>query len=533
VSPFLALLLLFSAPGAFAAGTVDAIGSGEDRYRQGDFTAALGAAEFALEERPGSPSAMRLKARSLIGLRRFSQARATAIAALKRDSNDVDALKSYAFASLHGGAFEPARNSVTHLRRIAPNDAQVYVLDAVIAEKLGSPKRVAENLRWAVRLDPKRFTGLQEASKAGMPLFDPNAPASHLLLSGIKRKEGSGVPWRFVILGLIAIAGVGTLFHFFGSTLEEGTLVPEPSPVGAGASMTSGEFKNPYAEEKPLEKLLANRYRLDYTIGRGGMGKVWEGIDRGGGDRKIAVKQMTALSGEHARKMRELYLKEAKLLEGLQHPNIVRLLDTLDLPEGVHLVFEFVSGKTLQQLITERRRLPWPEIKAILIPAARGLAHAHKLGLVHRDLKPANIMIGDDGGVRLMDFGVARNYSEEAPPEDPHAVIGDAGPAELPTHRTTTLAGTPAYRCPESTKGIVSERTDVFSIGTILYEALTGELPYGHGGWTHQSPKRRPLADHGLVPPPGLIELVNEMLRLDHRKRLPSAQEFVDRAKVI
>ena len=530
-----ALLLLpwtipaFGAPNGSA---VTAVASGEDRYHQGDLTAALAAADFALEERPGSTAALRLRARALIGLRRFGEARKSAIDALKRDSNDVDALKSYAFASLHGEAVGPAKNSVAHLLRIAPNDPQVRVLSAIISERLGSPKKLAEDLEWAARLDPKRFQGLQAASRAGRRIFDPADPNSHLLLSGMRGEQGSGVPWKFVVLGLFAIGGIGTLFHFYGTAFEDGTVIPEPSPVGAGAVMTSGPFKNPY-EVKPVEKLLANRYRLDYPIGRGGMGRVWEGIDRGGGDRKIAVKQMTADKGDRGSKMRQLYLKEAKLLESLRHENIVRLLDTLDLPEGVHLVFEFVSGKTFQQLLAERQRLPWSELKNIFIPAARGLSYAHGKGLVHRDLKPANIMIADDGSVRLMDFGVARDYSEQISADREQETLGDAGPEGLSTHRTTTLAGTPAYRCPESMKGVVSERTDIFSLGACLYEGLTGELPYDHGGWTPQSPKRRSLSDHGLVPPPGLIELINDMLKLDHRKRLPTAETFLSRAALI
>lgn len=527
-------LLLWAIPALAASGgsAITAVGSGEDRYRQGDFTAALSAAEFALEEQPGSASALRLRARALIGLRRFGEARKSAIEALKRDANDVDALKSYSFSALHGDAIEPAKNAVAHLLRIAPNDAQVRVLSAIVSERLGSAKRLAEDLDWAARLDPKRFKGLKAASRAGHRIFDPADPESHTILSGLRGAEESGVPWKFVLIGLVAIGGVGTLFHFYAAAFDDGPIIPEPSPVGAGATMTSGPFRNPY-EVKPAENLLGGRYRLDYPIGRGGMGRVWEGIDRGAGDRKIAVKQMSAAKADAGSKMRQLYLKEAKLLESLRHENIVRLLDTLDLPEGVHLVFEFVAGKTFQQLLAERRRLPWPELKSILIPAARGLAYAHARGLVHRDLKPANIMIAENGSVRVMDFGVARDYSEQISPESEREELGDAGPDGLPTHRTTTLAGTPAYRPPESMKGIVSERTDVFSLGCCLYEGLTGELPYDHSGWTPQSPKRRSLGDHGIVPPPGLAELLSAMLKLDHRKRLPNAREFIVRAERI
>ena len=517
---------------ATAGNVITAVGSGEDRYRQSDYTGALAASKFALEEHPNDPSALRLKARALIGLRRFGEARETAIIVLKGKSNDVDALKSYAFASLHGGAVSPAKNSVSLLRRIAPNDAQVYVLSAFIAEKLGAKKKLAEDLAWAVKLDKNKYTSLQAASESGRKLFDPADPHSHKLLDGLPKSEKHGFPLQFFALGLFALCCVGALFHFVAPTFDDGPLIPEPSPVSVGARMTSGEFKNPY-EQKPLEKLLANRYRLDYLIGRGGMGRVWEGIDRGAGDRPIAVKQMTAVTGEHRTKMRELYLKEAKLLASLEHPNIVRLYDTLDLPEGVHLVFEFVSGKTFQQLLAERQRLAWPEIKNILVPTAIGLGYAHSKELVHRDLKPANIMIAENGTIRIMDFGVARNYSDQVSEGEAKEIIGDGGSGDLPTHRTTTLAGTPAYRPPESLKGVVSERTDVFSLGACLYEALTGTLPYDHSGWSSKSPKPAPISSYGVTLPAGLGELMGDMLRLDHRKRLPSMQAFIDRASLI
>lgn len=511
---------------------ITAVGSGEDRYRQGEFKAALEASEFALEEGAGDLSAIRLKARSLIGLRRFGEARAAAIIVLKQNSNDVDALKTFAFASIHIGAVSPAKNSVSLLRRIAPNDPQVYILSAIISESLGAKKKLAEDLRWAVKLDPNRFTGLQSISQSGEKIFIPTDPLSHLLLEGLVEKNKSGFPLQFIGLGLFAICCVGALFHFINPAFESSSVIPEPSPVSAGTTIISGEFKNPY-EQKPLEKLLANRYRLDYPIGRGGMGIVWEGIDRGAGDRKIAVKEMSAVVGERRTQMRTLYLKEAKLLEELKHPNIVRLYETLDLPDGVHLIFEFVSGKTLQQLLAERKRLPWTEIKPILIPTAEGLSYAHGKGLVHRDLKPANIMVAENGTIRLMDFGVARNYSDQVNPNEANPIIGQSGPAGLPTHRTTTLAGTPAYRCPESVKGVVSERTDIFSLGVCLYEALAGELPYSHTGWSAKSPRPASIASFGVSLPAGLGELVAAMLRLDHRKRLDSMQTFINRASVI
>lgn len=293
--------------------------------------------------------------------------------------------------------------------------------------------------------------------------------------------------------------------------------------VSAGrrqTSMADGERAEETVEV--AARVLAERWALERVIGRGGMGRVYEGGDRRTG-RRIAVKTMEAPDPEARKVLRQIYLSEARALSLLRHPNVVDFIEAVPDGDGVALVFAFVSGKTLQQMIAEEQRLGWEPLRAIFVPVARALAAAHAVGVVHRDMKPANIMIADDGLVKVMDFGVARLMTP-----DPHAPT--AGPAReakeggLPSTHTSTLVGTPAYMPPEARQGLVTPRGDLFSTGVCLHEAITGRLPFGFEGWTEETGRRRKTVT--LVPgiPETVDLLLAELLEPDPDDRLPDAR---------
>lgn len=294
--------------------------------------------------------------------------------------------------------------------------------------------------------------------------------------------------------------------------------------VGSGRRQTSMDSAKKEVEAVELaSRVLAERWALERVIGRGGMGAVWEGGDRKTG-RRIAIKTMEAADDEQRKVLREIYLSEARALSRLRHPNIVDFIEAVPDGAGVALVFAFVSGKTLQQMIAEEQRLTWEPLRAIFVPVARALAAAHGGGVVHRDMKPANVMIADDGIVKVMDFGVARFLTP-----DPHAPA--AGPLRkgkdggLPSVRTSTLVGTPAYMPPEAAQGLVTPCGDLFSTGVCLHEALTGRLPFGFDGWTVQNAGlRRPVSETVKGVPAEVDALIVELLEPDPEKRLPDAK---------
>jgi serine/threonine-protein kinase len=145
-------------------------------------------------------------------------------------------------------------------------------------------------------------------------------------------------------------------------------------------------------------------------------------------------------------------------------------------------VFELLEGKTLEQMIIERKRLSVADAKKILRPVCDGLEFAHKNGIIHRDLKPSNIMYTDKGYVKVMDFGIARKTGDKPAPPASSGRPFLRGPATVPltvSARTTrTVAGTPLYMAPEAYEGIFSPKVDVYALGIIFYEMVTGVLPF-------------------------------------------------------
>ena len=202
------------------------------------------------------------------------------------------------------------------------------------------------------------------------------------------------------------------------------------------------------------------RYRLGQPLGHGGMAAVYLARDEEL-DRAVAVKLLAEnLAGDVA--LRKRFLREARLAARLSHPNVVSVYDAGETEDGrPYIVMEHVEGVTLADLLRERGRLPAAEAVALAVQACRGLAHAHAAGLVHRDVKPQNLLLRPDGTLKVADFGIARAAETTA------------------LTQTGTVLGTAAYLSPEQATGeVVTSAADVYALGAVLYELLTGRLPY-------------------------------------------------------
>ena len=274
------------------------------------------------------------------------------------------------------------------------------------------------------------------------------------------------------------------------------------------------------------EPALIGRYQVRGRLGEGGMGVVYSAYDPEL-DRAVAIKLMFPdVDPERVLRSQEMLRREAQALAKLAHPNIVAIYDVGVHAGQVFVAMEFVVGRTMRQWWTERRP-GWQEVLAALVQAGRGIVAAHALGLIHRDIKPDNLLIGDDGRVRVADFGIVRHDPLAAE----HAATAAGGARELATITGRGLVGTPAYMPPEQhAGGVVGPHSDQFSFCVTLWEGLYGRRPFDDA-WA------LPGVSRALVPtrPEGAPELpawldraVRRGLAREVGERWPSMQALLD-----
>ena len=205
--------------------------------------------------------------------------------------------------------------------------------------------------------------------------------------------------------------------------------------------------------------MLSGRYRLDSKLGSGGMSTVYLAMDEVL-DRPVAIKLLHREISEEADQL-ERFRREARAAARLSHPNLVGVIDAGEDDGRPYIVFEYIQGRTLKRRLQEEGRLPVDEAVAYAIEIGRGLTAAHARKLVHRDVKPQNVLIDPDGRAKVTDFGIARSLEQKG------------------MTATGRVLGTTDYVSPEQAMGVdVDERSDVYSVGVVLYEMLTGDVPF-------------------------------------------------------
>ncbi|MQY14924.1 Serine/threonine-protein kinase PknD [Streptomyces sp. RB5] len=279
-------------------------------------------------------------------------------------------------------------------------------------------------------------------------------------------------------------------------------------------------------------RLIQGRYRLIELIGRGGMGEVWRSLDESLG-RRIAVKVLKpAGAGQHRDEksftgvIRERFRREARVAAGLQHRGITVVHDFGEDPGNgglLYLVMELLDGDNLSQVLRDNghQALPVAEVLDIAVQTAAALAYTHDQGIVHRDLKPANIVRLADGSVKICDFGIARLAHD----------IGFTARVSGPG----VAMGTPHYMSPEQIAGSgLDHRSDLYSLGCVLYELATGAPPFDTGdAWSiligHRDTEPVPPREHRPDVPEDLDRIILDLLAKQPEERPADAHEIVDR----
>jgi hypothetical protein len=253
-------------------------------------------------------------------------------------------------------------------------------------------------------------------------------------------------------------------------------------------------------------------FELVAKIGEGGMGEVFKGRDSML-ERDVAIKSLRPELAARA-DILERFRTEAVALARLNHPNIAGVYRFFRHGDQYYMVMEFVAGETLDQLVTRRGALPWQEAIRYGIAALSGLEHAHHASVVHRDIKPANMMVAVDGSLKLMDFGIARILEK------------------MRLTRSGHLIGTLEYMSPEQVQGRdVDARSDLYSLAVVLFELVTGRVPFAEGTdfeimkaqiEAPPPPLRQLVGDV----PPVLENILSRALAKDPAQRYPDASAF-------
>jgi len=262
-----------------------------------------------------------------------------------------------------------------------------------------------------------------------------------------------------------------------------------------------------------LGEVIAERYELEEIVGTGGMSSVYRAHDR-------LLERSVALKVLHDRysadeEYVERFRREARAAARLSHPNIVTVIDRGEQDGRQFIVFEHVAGETLKDVVEREGPLPVRRVIELGIEIANALAFAHGHGLVHRDVKPQNVLLNGDGRAKVTDFGIARSQD-----------------VEQGMTQTGTVVGTSHYIAPEQARGEpVDEQSDVYSLGAVLHELLTGEVPYPGDNFVAVAMRHL----HDPVPdvqerrpdvPPRLAAVVERALQKEPADRFPSMKAF-------
>jgi WD40 repeat protein/serine/threonine protein kinase len=315
-------------------------------------------------------------------------------------------------------------------------------------------------------------------------------------------------------------------------TMSSSSRRPRTEPLGIETQRQKAELETALFGE-PATPVQIAHYTVIGTLGSGGMGIVYVAQDQQLG-RRVALKLLRhATASEVARARLQ---REAQAMARLSHPNVVTVHEVGTFRGQVFLAMEFVGGANLRAWLHMRKR-SWRETIATFIQAGEGLAAAHDAGIIHRDFKPDNVLVGDDGRVRVADFGLAHGLDldhEEPTPDSHDSSPSNSGiPLDTPLTETGTIVGTPAYMAPEQHESTtkIDARCDQFAFCVALWEGLYGKRPFPGAGLAElrlalKENRIQHPADPGDVPP-WLHRVILRGLAIDPNNRWPSMRELL------
>ena len=457
------------------------------RARTGDFKGALADAEAGLKLRPRDAGLLVAKAYSLNRLKDYQNALDAARLAREADPSSADAIAQYAMAV---GGLGRREEMLSLLAEAAAKDDR-YASSLASAQSLPA----GSDLLFL-------FPGESMPASAQSAAPDSSATAD----PGRARRR---LTW---LAGATVLGGLIVAMLFLQGAAGAMTRKLKTMVLGAPAETeTAGGPVPTLAASRALPEALRGQFRFERQIGSGGMGLVYRGLDLSLG-RPVAIKKMREELRVDERE-RKRFLDEARTVAGLHHPNIVDIYAVIEEGPDAYLVFEYVDGETVWDILQKRGTLSLAQTLGISRGMAAALDYAHGQGVIHRDLKPSNVMVDKNGFIKVMDFGIARAAKDAA----------------TRVSMTNTIIGTPPYMAPEAERGEIRKEGDVFALAACAYELLTGKPAFSGAGMLMNKIDMAYLPPTKEVPalPPGTDEVIRKGLEADPAQRFHTAGEFL------
>jgi eukaryotic-like serine/threonine-protein kinase len=298
---------------------------------------------------------------------------------------------------------------------------------------------------------------------------------------------------------------------------------PTPTPAALDRTATAVPT-SPAAARAPLTatfeagQVVAQRYRIQRLLGKGGMGAVYLADDEVLGE-LVALKVISSAFAADEAAMVARFRREAAAARKVSAPTVIRIHDLGEARPGLlYLSMEYFAGRTLAEVIAQRGVVPFKDVQDILTQIAHGLEAAHTAGVIHRDLKPSNVLVGERGAVKIIDFGLATT-----------------GVAEGLT-ATGAILGTPHYMAPEQVRGkAIDARTDIYALGALAFHLVCGRPPFSGDnaiaiGFAHLTEAPPPPGQLRKDLPPALADAILAALAKAPDERPATARAFLDRA---
>ncbi|MCX5795786.1 MAG: protein kinase [Elusimicrobia bacterium] len=497
----------------------NALQSAQNALRLNDFQAAISHLNRALAADPHNLDAYRLRAMAYSRQGMYEASLRDVEAGLKLSPRDASLLVIKAFDKNRQKDYNAALAAARTALEIDPGSADAMANAAYALGGLGHRDQMLDLLGQAAARKGSYQASLQDARNRPVGsdilfLFPGEAAGGSAQPFG---PEGSNRPSRTRRYGVLAIAAVlggilvalGLLQSVAGPLTKRFRTAAADAPAAAGGP-TPGA---PGSLGVPEGELLRGQFKILRQIGAGGMGLVFEGTDVTL-NRQVAVKKMRdELRLDRRERLR--FVNEAKTVAALHHPNIVDIYAVLEEGDELFLVFEFVNGQTVYDMITHRGALGFQEALGITRGMVTALDYAHGRGIIHRDLKPSNVMLNKEGFVKVMDFGIARMAKDAA----------------TRVSMTNTVVGTPPYMAPEQEQGVVRKEADVYSLAICVYEMLCGRATFAGTGagmlMNKVNMSYSPISKEVNGLPQGIDLVFARAFQADPDQRFHSAGEFL------